>query len=122
MQESGDPRKTFLYELSQSGHLRYFRKVILLSSFEDSYVSWHSARISGHRSNNAQSQVEREMAENILGGGLFGGSVHRLDVNFNVKTTNFDSFIGRTAHINLIIRENMFKMLGVTIPRLFDLL
>jgi hypothetical protein len=57
MQESGDPRKTFLYELSRSGHLRYFRKVILLSSFEDSYVSWHSARISGHRSNNSQSQV-----------------------------------------------------------------
>jgi hypothetical protein len=57
MQESGDPRKTFLYELSRSGHLRYFRKVILLSSFEDNYVSWHSARISGHRANNSQSQV-----------------------------------------------------------------
>lgn len=62
------------------------------------------------------------MAENILGRGLFGASVHRLDVNFNVKTTNLDSFIGRTAHINLIVRENLFKMLGVTLPRLFDLL
>ena len=33
MEERGDPRKTFLHELSQTGHLRYFRKVILLSSF-----------------------------------------------------------------------------------------
>ena len=33
MEEKGDPRKTFLYELSKTGHLKYFRKVILLSSF-----------------------------------------------------------------------------------------
>jgi len=60
------------------------------------------------------------MVENILGGNVFGASVHRLDVNFNVKTNNLDSFIGRTAHINLIIRENLFKMLGITLPKLFD--
>ena len=55
-----------------------------------------------------------------MGGNVFGASVHRLDVNFNVKTNNLDSFIGRTAHINLIIRENLFKMLGITLPKLFD--
>lgn len=121
MEERGDPRKTFLYELSQAGHLRHFRKIILLSSFEDSYVSWHSARISGHRSKNSLSKVEEEMETNILGNNVFGATVHRLDVNFNVKTNDLDSFIGRTAHINLIIRENLFKMLGVTIPSLFDL-
>lgn len=62
------------------------------------------------------------MESNILGGNVFGASVHRLDVNFNVKTNDLDSFIGRTAHINLIIRENLFKMLGITIPDLFNLL
>lgn len=62
------------------------------------------------------------MEANILGGNVFGASVHRLDVNFNVKTNDLDSFIGRTAHINLIVRENLFKMLGITIPSLFDLL
>ena len=61
------------------------------------------------------------METNILESNVFGASVHRLDVNFNVKTNDLDSFIGRKAHINLIIRENLFKMLGVTIPSLFDL-
>jgi hypothetical protein len=60
------------------------------------------------------------MVDNILGSNVFAASVHRLDINFNVKTNNIDSFIGRTAHINLIVRENLFKMLGVTLPKLFD--
>ena len=61
------------------------------------------------------------MQKNILGNNIYGASIHRLDVNFNVKTNNLDSFIGRTAHINLIIKENLFKILNITIPKLFDL-
>ena len=56
------------------------------------------------------------MADNIYGAG-----VHRLDINFNVKTKDLDSFIGRKAHINLIVRENLFKTLGITLPNLFQL-
>jgi hypothetical protein len=61
------------------------------------------------------------MCDNLLSNNVYGASVHRLDVNFNVKTNNLDSFIGRTAHINLIIRENLFKTVSMTIPKLFDL-
>lgn len=121
MEERGDPRKTFLYELSRTGHLRYFRKIILLSSYEDSYVSWHSARISTHRSTNSLSKVEEEMSNNIVSRSIYGATVHRLDINFNVREKNLDSFIGRTAHINLIIKENLFKTLSVTVPKLFEL-
>ena len=60
------------------------------------------------------------MEMNILGSNVYGASVHRLDINFNVKTNDLDSFIGRTAHINLIIRENLFKMLGVTLFSLLE--
>ena len=122
MDEKSDYRKTFLYELSKGGHLRYFRKIILLSSYEDQYVSWHSARISGHRSKNSESKIEEEMEGSILGNSLFKATVHRLDINFNVKTNDLDSFIGRTAHINLIIKDELFKTLNSTIPKLFDLL
>lgn len=52
------------------------------------------------------------MVQNILG----NQPIHRLDVNFNVKTKNLDSFIGRTAHINLIIQESLFKIINSTIP------
>ena len=47
--------------------------------------------------------------------------IHRIDVNFNVQTKNLDSFIGRTAHINLIIQQSLFKIINTTIPDLFDI-
>lgn len=57
------------------------------------------------------------MVENIVG----DRPVHRLDVNFEVKTKNIDSFIGRTAHINLIVQESLFKIINATLPDLFDI-
>ena len=69
MEEKKDPRETYLYRLSIEGSLKRFRKIILWSSFEDSYVPWHSARISFHHSktNSKLGKVENEMVENILG-------------------------------------------------------
>lgn len=57
------------------------------------------------------------MASNILG----DQPIHRIDVNFNVQTKNLDSFIGRTAHINLIIQQSLFKIVNSTLPELFDI-
>jgi hypothetical protein len=67
MEETKNPRTTFLYKLSKIGTLKYFRKIIFFSSFEDSYVSWHSARVSYHTSKNEDSKIENEMVQNILG-------------------------------------------------------
>jgi hypothetical protein len=61
------------------------------------------------------------MCYNMLGNNIYGSSVHRIDINFNVRENTLDSFIGRTAHINLIVRENLFKTLSITMPKLFDL-
>lgn len=57
------------------------------------------------------------MVENILG----SSPIHRLDMNFNVKKNNIDGLIGRTAHINLIVQESLFKIVNSTIPNLFDI-
>ena len=51
MEDNRNRRSTFMYRLSSNGTLRKFRKIILLSSYEDSYVAWHSARISKTQSN-----------------------------------------------------------------------
>ena len=61
------------------------------------------------------------MVENILGDNLFGCSVHRLDVNFNIRGNSIDNFIGRKAHINLIVQDSLFEVLNLTLPRLFFL-
>lgn len=59
------------------------------------------------------------MVNNILG---HSAVVHRIDVNFNVKKNNIDGLIGRTAHINLIVQESLFKIINSTLPDLFNLL
>lgn len=119
MEDSRNKRDTFLYKLSESGSLKRFRKIILFSSYEDSYVAWHSARILKHHSNKKSEglAIEEEMVENILG----DRPVHRLDVNFEVRDKTIDSFIGRTAHINLIIQESLFRIINATLPDLFDI-
>lgn len=60
--DATQPQNTFLYQLSKTGNLRRFKKIILISSAEDSYVPWHSARISGYKSSKSSSKFETEMA------------------------------------------------------------
>ena len=48
MEDNDKLRNTFLYKLSKDGSLINFRKVILVSSVEDSYVAWHSARVESY--------------------------------------------------------------------------
>ena len=99
MQDNNNLRDSFLFKLSEKGHLRNFKKIIVAGSSEDSYVPWHSARIQYHSSKNSSSKVEREMIESILGDQI----VHRIDIHFNIDSTkDVDSFIGRAAHINLL--------------------
>ena len=86
-----------------------------MSSAEDSYVPWHSARICGYKTN--KKSIDLEMANNILG----DQTIHRIDVNFAVEKNDIDGFIGRKAHINLIINESILKLVNAVIPKLFDL-
>lgn len=70
-----------------------------MSSSEDSYVPWHSARIEYYDGSGSGSKLEKQMVENILGDQI----VHRIDIHFDIETTkDIDSFIGRAAHINLL--------------------
>jgi hypothetical protein len=48
MVDESSIEKSFLYKLSRDGNLQKFKKIILISSAEDSYVPWHSARICGY--------------------------------------------------------------------------
>jgi len=43
--DSSELHNCFMYKLSQIGHLSNFKRVILVSSVHDKYVSWHSARL-----------------------------------------------------------------------------
>lgn len=45
LRDSSDPRKSFLYRLSQRSMLHYFKNVLLCGSSQDRYVPPHSARL-----------------------------------------------------------------------------
>jgi hypothetical protein len=49
MADTKNPEDSFLFRLAESGSLRNFRKVVLVSSYEDNYVPWHSARIQSYK-------------------------------------------------------------------------
>jgi len=51
-----------------------------------------------------------KMAKNILRE-VKAENVFRLDVNFKIRESNFDSFIGRTAHIQVIECVPFIEML-----------
>lgn len=50
------------------------------------------------------------MAHNLLGESSLD-VLYRLDVNFQIEETSFDSMIGRTAHILFLENEQLLKMM-----------
>ena len=46
--------------------------------------------------------------------------MHRVDIHFDLNSTkDLNSFIGRTAHINLLTQECIMKLLNMAVPGLF---
>lgn len=71
--------------------MNYFENVAVVSSFQDEYVPYESARIqkckeslSLSSENKLKGKKYQEMAENILLN-LKLGKIHRIDVNFNIN-------------------------------------
>ena len=58
------------------------------------------------------------MALNILSK-LTNISLKRIDVNFLIQEKNFDTFIGRTAHIQFLENTDFMKILFYNIEDLF---
>lgn len=60
--DHGNIKETFVYRLASLGSLRGFENLVLLSSVEDKYVPWNSARL----------QLYKE-PEGVAGKSLIGG-------------------------------------------------
>lgn len=66
MNEHADPRKTFLFKLSTNDCLHWFENILLVSTSQDSFVPYFSARIQPPvKENDEFSRVVREMAKMI---------------------------------------------------------
>ncbi|KAF7656368.1 hypothetical protein LDENG_00042130 [Lucifuga dentata] len=119
--DHSDPRQTFLYKLSKKSGLQFFKNVVLVSSLQDRYVPYHSARIEMCKTALKDKQtgpVYAEMIENLLLPVLQNKDCNlvRYDVIHALPNTA-NSLIGRAAHIAVldseIFLEKFFLVVGL---------
>ncbi len=111
--DSENPRKTYMYKLSQKQSLSYFKNVLLVSSPEDRYTPYHSTRIEMHRKtvqDTKWGRIYNEMVRNLLRP-LDNVNLTRFDVSFVNRKINLDSMIGRSAHICFLEQPLYIDML-----------
>ncbi|GBG28888.1 Protein FAM135A [Hondaea fermentalgiana] len=105
----GSVKDTYVYKLSESETgLRNFSHVVLISSHQDQYVPYHSARVEylepGPYTTKADVSLAHEMCDNLLAE-VDPAKVTRVDIAFqfdSLRTNRMDKFIGRAAHICIL--------------------
>ncbi|KAJ8763820.1 hypothetical protein K2173_003602 [Erythroxylum novogranatense] len=124
-----DLENTFLYRLCQQKTLQNFRHILLLSSPQDGYVPYHSARIELCRAASMdyskKGKIFLEMLNNCLDQIRTPTSEHRqfmrCDVNFDTSSygKNLNTLIGRAAHIDFLESDVFAKFIMWSFPELF---
>ncbi|XP_009764933.1 uncharacterized protein LOC107789960 [Nicotiana tabacum] len=124
-----DLRNTFLYKLCKQKTLENFRNIVLLSSPQDGYVPYHSARIemcqASSGDNSKKGKVFLEMLNDCLDQIRAPSSEHRVfmrcDVNFDttLQGRNLNTIIGRAAHIEFLESDTFAKFIMWSFPELF---
>ncbi|CDW80262.1 serine [Stylonychia lemnae] len=113
MSDNKNLEETTLYKLSEFKGLNWFKHIVLVSSYQDSYAPFESARIQicNKAANDAsRGNIYIKMARNLLSN-LPVDVLYRIDVDFRIAEKNLDSFIGRTAHIQFLECQNVMRML-----------
>lgn len=112
MADSEVPEDTFLYRLSQVHGLEWFKHIGLISSFQDNYAPFESARIEigNEHMTDSKARIHFEMARNILSR-ITAEKIHRIDVNFKIEKKGIDSMIGRAAHIQMLDHRILMHMI-----------
>lgn len=115
-------RSCFLYELSTKKGLGWFKHITLVSSYQDQYAPYDSARMelsvkTGNEPERAE--IYEEMARNLLSG-MNVEALCRLDINFRMPEKSLDTLIGRAAHIQFLENQTLMKMIIYRYPDLFS--
>ncbi|XP_047516995.1 uncharacterized protein LOC125057379 isoform X1 [Pieris napi] len=105
LRDASDPRKSFLYRLSERSQLHHFKHILLCGSGQDRYVPLHSARLelckAAAKDTSLLGQAYREMVHNMvspLAARASSVAVVRYDVQHALPHTA-SALVGRAAHI-----------------------
>ncbi|CAG9336161.1 unnamed protein product [Blepharisma stoltei] len=118
MTDSKNPRKTCIYSLSRAEGLGWFKKIILVSSSQDNYVPFESARIEAGKSAFEGDTLQLEMADGLISQ-IRADLLYRIDVNFGMKDDLLSNMIGRTAHVQMLDNPPLLNMLLYLHPDAF---
>ena len=111
---------TCIYLLSKSDGLQWFKYVVLVSSSQDEYAPFDSARIEVPEKASKDPEMGNyyiQMAHNLLQK-LTMQNLIKLDVHFKLNKS-LDSMIGRSAHMQLLENENFLRLLVYRYPEFF---
>ncbi|URE28170.1 serine esterase family protein [Musa troglodytarum] len=124
-----DLQNTFFYKLCKQKTLENFKNIILLSSPQDGYVPYHSARIESCPASSwdqsRKAHIFMEMLNNCLDQIHAPSSERRVlmrcDVNFDTSSQgrNLNTFIGRAAHIEFLETDMFAKFIMWSFPDFF---
>ncbi|KAL3513284.1 hypothetical protein ACH5RR_026001 [Cinchona calisaya] len=124
-----DLQNTFLYKLCKQKTLENFRNIVLLSSPQDGYVPYHSARIemcqasSGDNSKKGKAFLEmlNDCLDQIRASSSEPRVFMRCDVNFDISLQgrNLNTIIGRAAHIEFLESDIFARFIMWSFPELF---
>ncbi|OMJ87350.1 hypothetical protein SteCoe_10945 [Stentor coeruleus] len=112
MKDGKDIFQTFLYQLSNSNGIEFFKNVAFVSSLQDKYAPFESTRVEvGAKAwKSSNGDVLGKMAVNMLRK-IQSSTLIRIDANFKFKGASFDRAIGRAAHIEMIENANLIDMI-----------
>ncbi|XP_030494784.2 uncharacterized protein LOC115710561 isoform X1 [Cannabis sativa] len=127
--DDSDIQNTFFYNLSKQKTLEHFRHIILLSSPQDGYVPYHSARIdmcqAASWDHSKKGKIFLEMLNDSLDQIRAPSPEQRVflrcDVNFDTSSygKNLNTFIGRAAHIEFLESDIFARFVLWSFPELF---
>jgi hypothetical protein len=121
MTDSSNLKETLIYCLSQRRGLEWFKHLAFVSSYQDEYAPFESARVQVGLSAETSKKggIMKEMAENLLSQ-VTADEIFRIDVDYKIEKAVFDKLIGRAAHIEMLENESMIRMILYCCARFFE--
>jgi hypothetical protein len=112
MSDATDIKESFIYRLSKTKGLEYFKWVAMVSCKQDQFAPYESARalMYSESANQPDKEVYAAMVRNLWEPVKQEG-VFRFDVNFSIPEKNLDAVIGRAAHIRFLECQPIMKMI-----------
>eukprot|EP00747_Dinoflagellata_sp_TGD_P031166 gnl/TRDRNA2_/TRDRNA2_135095_c0_seq1.p1 gnl/TRDRNA2_/TRDRNA2_135095_c0~~gnl/TRDRNA2_/TRDRNA2_135095_c0_seq1.p1 ORF type:complete len:778 (+),score=143.32 gnl/TRDRNA2_/TRDRNA2_135095_c0_seq1:109-2442(+) len=122
MTDVAQPEDSCLSQLSQMRGLERFQHVVLVSSYQDQYAPFESARVEVSPAAEGDKKLGpffMKLAQSILAP-VQAEKLIRFNVDFHIPETNLDTMIGRAAHILFLESQPLMKMLVHTYGFLFE--